>query len=85
MVLMDLWRKLKSPQDAASLYPHPEPKSRQQQHCTDPAALQAYETSSEERQVLTWVRLDLESLRILLQRINKREKLKRDGKLLSEP
>lgn len=32
---------------------------------------------------MTRVRLELESLRILMQRINKREKLKRDGELFA--
>jgi len=44
------------------------------------AAVEGYEACVEERRVMTRVRLELESLRILLQRINKREKLKRDGK-----
>lgn len=43
--------------------------------------MKAYDVSYGERQVLTRIRLELESLRILLQRINKREKLKRDGKV----
>ena len=54
-----------------------EPQLRQ--HRADPIALQAYESFNEERQVMTRVRLELESLRILMQRVNKREKLKRDG------
>lgn len=45
------------------------------------AAMEANENATQERCVLTRVRLELESLRILLQRINKREKLKRDGQL----
>ena len=43
------------------------------------AAIEALKVRQEERAVLTRVRLELESLRILLQRVNKREKLKRDG------
>ena len=54
-----------------------EPQSRQQ--TADPAAVKAFESSYQERQIMTKVRLELESLRILMQRINKREKLKRDG------
>ena len=55
-------------------------ESNLQEQKADLAAVQAYENSHEERQVITRVRLELESLRILMQRINKREKLKRDGK-----
>ena len=66
-------------QDSAEPGIEGEIRSGQAPPQADAAALHAHESSHEERLVMTRVRLDLESLRILLQRINKREKMKRDG------
>lgn len=63
-------------------------EARIRQHLSRAGAVasEAYERMVEERRVLTRVRLELESLRILLQRINRREKFKRDGELrIAEP
>lgn len=65
-------------QGSASLV-RKEARLRQHLHRANAAAVEAYEQRAEERRVMMRVRLELESLRILLQRINKREKLKREG------
>ena len=57
-----------------------EARIRQHLDRANAAAYEAHEGREAERRTLTRVRLELESLRILVQRINKREKLKRDGK-----
>ena len=56
-----------------------EAKRRQALDRANAAALEALEERQAERATLTRTRLDLESLRILLQRVVKRERLKREG------
>lgn len=55
-------------------------QSRIKQHLekVNAGAIKAHGVRLEQRQTIHRVRLELESLRILLQRVNKREKLKRD-------
>lgn len=56
-----------------------EARIRQHLNRANQAAAEVYERHFEERKILTRIRLELESLRILVQRINKRERLKREG------